>query len=259
MKVKVLEKKGDAISFVLDGATPAFSNALRRIMISEVPTLSVEEANITDNTSILFDEVLALRLGLLPLTFQAKRMNLPGECRCKGKGCPLCQVVLKLEGVGPKILYSGNLKSSNKAVKATDPKIPIVELLKGQGLKLEAVARLGLGKNHAKNHAANAAYQYYPELDQNQVKDKDRLKKAVQACPKGVLALRGSKIILKSATKCDICRSCEKYGIKIKGNPTKFIFRVESISGLSPKDIVIQAGEILQEKTKEFKKGLSKV
>lgn len=260
MKVKILQKKGEKLTFLLDGASPAFANALRRIMISEVPTLAIDEVNIMDNTSVLFDEVVTHRLGLIPLTFPAKRMNMPEGCKCKGKGCPLCQVRLKLDKSGPGIVYSGNLKSSNKAAKPTDSHIPIVELLKGQNIKLEGIAKLGLGRTHIKNQAANAAYQYYPELEANGVSKED-LKKIVDVCPKKALAVRGRKLVLKDPVNCDICRSCEELGegIKIKGNPTKFIFRVESVSGLNPRDIVIKANEILQEKAKEFKKELSKV
>lgn len=261
MKAKILQKKGDKLSFLLEGASPAFANALRRIMISEVPTLAIDEVHIADNTSVLFDEVIAHRLGLIPLAFPPRRMNLPGECRCKGKGCPLCQAVLKLNATGPVMAYSGNLKSSNKAVKPIDSKIPIVELLKGQGIKLQAVARMGLGQDHIKNQAANAAYQYYPELETNGAKGRDELKRIMETCPKGALAVRGNKLILKDPLNCDICRSCEEAGtwVRIKGNPNKFIFRVESVSGLNPRDIVIKASEILQEKARDFKKELAKV
>ncbi|GAG06460.1 unnamed protein product, partial [marine sediment metagenome] len=180
MKIKILQKKGDRLAFLLDGTSPAFANALRRVMISEVPTLAIDEVSITDNSSVLFDEVIAHRLGLIPLTFPVGRMNLPEECKCKGKGCPMCQVVLKLGTTGPGMVYSGSLKSSNKAVKPTDSKIPIAELLKGQGIKLQAIARLGLGRTHIKNHAANAAYQYYPELESNGAKGRDELKRIIE-------------------------------------------------------------------------------
>jgi len=230
-------------------------------MTAEVPTLSIEDVNMSNNTSVLFDEVVAHRLGMIPLTFSQGKMNLPEECKCKGKGCPLCQAVLKLDKKGPGMAYSGDFKSSNKTVKATESKIPIVELLKGQAIKIEAIAKLGIGADHMKNQAANAAYQYYPELDASGVKDPKDLKAAAEACPRKVLSASGSKLTLKDPVSCDICRSCEEAadGLKIKGNNSKFIFRVESVSGLSPKEIVLKANEILQEKAKEFKKELSKV
>lgn len=261
MKVKILEKGGEKLTFLLEGVSPAFANALRRIMIAEVPAMAIDEVHITDNSSVLFDEVIANRLGLIPLSFPARRMNLPGECKCKGKGCPLCQAVMKLEMEGPGMAYSGSLKSSNNAVRPLESKIPVVELLRGQKIKLQAVARLGLGRDHIKNQAANAAYQYYPELETNGVKNPEELKTAAEACPRGALAVRGGRLVLKDPVSCDICRSCMDAvrGVSIKGNPNKFIFRVESVSGLNPRDIVIRANEILQGKAREFKKELAKV
>ena len=129
MKIKILEKKGDKLTFQLDNATPGFANALRRIMITEVPNLAVEWADIHDNNSILFDEVIASRLGLIPLKFDPTKFVSNEECKCGGKGCPLCQVVLALDKDGPGIAYSGDLKSSNKDVKPISPNFPIVELL----------------------------------------------------------------------------------------------------------------------------------
>lgn len=254
MKIKVTRKKGDFLEFVLEGATPAFANALRRIMMSEVPTLAVEWVDVEDNSTALFDEVLSHRMGMIPLVFDPDKMNLPDECKCGGKGCPLCQAVFALEKTGPGIAYSGDMKSSNRAVKPTDPRFPIAELIKGNRVKLNAVARMGRGKDHARWQAANVGYQYYPEMA-----EASSTKGAVKLCPKGALKARGNKVVLADPMKCDLCESCFKAGMKITGNPEKFIFRVESVSGLSPERIVSKAAEILMGKGDELKGLASKI
>lgn len=165
LKVKFLSKKGDVIRFSLSDATPAFANTLRRIMISEVPTMAIDVVDFQDNTSTLFDEVLAHRLGLVPIKFDPSKFNMQDDCKCGGKGCSLCQVVFVLEKTGPCMAYAGDMKSSNKNVSPAYPKIPIIELLENQRLKFEAIAKLGLGINHAKWQAANAAYQYSDESE----------------------------------------------------------------------------------------------
>jgi DNA-directed RNA polymerase subunit D len=259
MKVKVLDKKGNKLTFLLESSTPAFANALRRIMISEVPVLAVEWVDIHDNNSILFDEVIASRLGLIPLKFDPNKFNSTEECKCGGKGCPLCQVVFALEKNGPGTAYSGDLKSSNRDVKPISPDFPIVELLKNHNIKLEAVAHVGIGKKHARFQAANAAYQYYPEAV---VKDAAKAKKAIKECEAGIMAVKGSKVVITDPAKCDLCRSCAEAsdgGLEIKGDPTRFIFNVESISGLGPSYIVSKAAEILGEKADQFKKELTKL
>jgi DNA-directed RNA polymerase subunit D len=261
MKLQVLNKRGDTLVFVLDGATPAFANALRRIMISEVPTLAVEWVDFHKNNSVLFDEIIAHRLGLIPLVFDPARFNLKDACKCGGKGCPLCEVVFALEKTGPAIVHSGDLKPSNRAVKPTSPNFPVVELLKNQSIKFEARAILGTGRQHAKWQAANASYQYYPELEVSGGCKPQELRKCVSSCPKGVLTLKGKKLILKDPIRCDLCLKCESVCdcVKVRADPSRFIFRVETVSGLSPAEVVDQAGEILQSKAEEFKKKAGKL
>ncbi|UCC91399.1 MAG: DNA-directed RNA polymerase subunit D [Candidatus Aenigmatarchaeota archaeon] len=259
MKIKIISRKGGNLRFLLDNATPAFANALRRVMLSEIPNLTIDIVDFEDNTSALFDEIIAHRLGMLPLQFDPKKFNFHDECRCKGKGCSLCEVFFSLEKTGPAMVHSSDIKSSNRGVKPTSPDFPIVELLKNQHIKFEAIARLGRGKNHAKFQSANVSYTYLPVIEVSQAKD---LKRIVKSCPKGVLGIKNRKLVLLDPYKCDECNICEEAGggnVKIKSDPAKFVFSVESISGLEPKYIVEESSRILQEKAKEFKDQLRKV
>jgi DNA-directed RNA polymerase subunit D len=261
MKIQVLKKAGSTLVFTLDGATPAFANALRRVMMSEVPTMAIEWVDFHQNSSVLFDEIVAHRLGLLPLTFDPSKFSFKEDCKCGGKGCPLCEVVFAMEKKGPTTVYSGDLKSSNKDVKPISPAFPIAELLDNQEIKLEAKAQLGLGTDHAKWQASNAAYQYYPELDVSKECKPDEIKKAASLCPKNVLDVKAGKLVLSDPAGCDLCLKCEQAGdcIKMKANPNKFIFRVESISGLKNHEIVEKAADILSAKAEEFKKNAGKL
>ena len=259
MKTTVLEKKGPEMTFVLDGADIALANSLRRIMISEVPTMAVHWIDVHHNNSALFDEVISHRMGLIPIKFDPKKFSFSEDCKCKGKGCPLCQVAFIIDKKGPCVVKSGDMKSSDKKVEPADPGVPIVELLEGQKIKLEAVARMGKGIDHSRHQAANATYQYYPEI--KVTGGSVAVKAAVSKCPDGAVTAKGTKIEIKDLSKSDIIRSClgEAEGVDVKGNENKLIFRVESISGLDPEDIVIKAADILMEKAEEFKKKLSKV
>jgi DNA-directed RNA polymerase subunit D len=259
MKIRIIRKKGNVLTFLLEGSTPAFANALRRIMVSEVPTLAIEWVDFTDNSSTLFDETIAHRLGMIPLRFDPNNFNLHEDCKCGGKGCPLCQVVFALEKTGPCMAYSGDLKSSNKYVKPTDPGFPIAELLKGHSLRLEAVSSLGTGKKHARWQAANASYQYYPGISGGECKN---AKKVVSECPTDALRLKYRKVDFKDPLLCNLCRKCEEVcsgELKILGDPGRFIFRVETVSGLEPAYIVQKAAEILEKKGEDFKKSAGKL
>lgn len=254
MKVKVLSKKKDKIEFLLEDATPAFANSLRRAMMTEVPVLAVDWVDFEENGSALFDEVIAHRLAMIPLEFNSKKLNLPLECKCKGAGCSNCQVVLALEKTGPGMALSGDLKSTHKDAKPTDSGFPIVELLEGQRLKFQAVARLGLGKVHAKYQAANVGYQYYPIITKLKAAEEK-----LEACPKGIVELKGGKPVIPDLAKLEITKPCMIGGYKIAPDPSKFLFRVESISGLEPAHIVETGAQALADKAKEFRTALKKV
>lgn len=258
MKVRILNKAGNKLVFVLGDATPAFANTLRRIMVSEIPVLAIDQISVSENTSILFDEIIAHRLGLLPLVFEPEKFNFNSECSCKGKGCPSCEVVFALERVGPAIVYSGDLKSANKSVEPLDPKFVVAELLADQILKLDAVARLGTGLQHAKWQAASASYGYYPELE---ITNQEKFNKYIKKLPEGLFVAKGSKVVLGDPTKLDFYKKCEEEcdGMEIKADETSFVFTVESVSGLEPEYIVSKAAEILEEKASEFKKELAEL
>ena len=259
MKVEILSKeKPDVVKFVLEGATPAFANALRRIMISEVPTLAVDWIDVHENSSVLFDEMIAHRVGLIPLKFDPAKLNLPDECSCEGKGCALCQVVFVVEKSGPCMVYSGDMKSSNKDVKPTSPDFPIVELLENQKIKFEAIARLGKGAEHAKWQAAIASYQFVPVIDVKNVKDVD---KVMSIAPKGLFKKEGGKLIVTDPFKYDEYKFVEEFTgeVKVTLDTSKVVFNIESVCGLSPEYIFSKALEILKGKAEEFKVELEKL
>tara|TARA_Y100000034_G_scaffold87224_1_gene104572 strand:- start:7148 stop:7756 length:609 start_codon:yes stop_codon:yes gene_type:complete len=160
MKISGIEKKDNTLNFVVEEITPAFANALRRIMVSEVPVLAIDDVTIFENGSSLYDEVIGHRLGLIPIKTDLKTFKLPSECTCKGKGCPKCQVSFTLVKKGPGTVYSGDLKPSDPKTTVVDDNIPITKLNEGQKIKIEAIAMLGQGKEHAKWQPAVVSYGY---------------------------------------------------------------------------------------------------
>ncbi len=251
--MKILERTDNEIRFVFEG-TPQLANALRRIAAAEVPALAVDDVDFLENDSMLYDEVIAHRLGLMPLTFDSKAMNLKEECKCEGKGCSLCTVVLVLDKKGPCIVRAGDIKSSDKTVRPAFPDIPIVEMQEGEKLKLEATAVLGTGRSHAKWQAAVAYYQFYPVLEKSPTADLD---KYVETCPKGALKIENGKLMLTE--DCNFSRECEKLGLKVIGDKNKFIFTVETVSGMKPEQIFLKALDVLESKSKEFERLIGKL
>ena len=220
--------------------------------------MAVEWVDFHENSSALYDEIIAHRLALMPLTFDASKMNFTEECKCGGEGCPLCQAVFVVDRTGPCVVKSGDMKPSNKDIRPIDPNFPVVELLKGQRLKFEAVARMGVGSKHSKWQAANASYQYYPEV----VVKGDDFRKYLSGVPGTSISVQGKSVTIKDASKIDLVKQAaeDSHGaLEVVEDPTKFIFRVESVSGLDPEYIVSKAAEILAEKAEEFKKQAAKI
>ncbi|MEM5812195.1 MAG: hypothetical protein QW286_00615 [Candidatus Aenigmatarchaeota archaeon] len=116
---------------------------------------------------------------------------------------------------------------------------------------------MGIGKNHSKWQASNAYYQYYPEIV---VKDEKDSKKCLKECPKGLIKFKAGKPVISDPMQCDLCKACVEgcKGIEIRGDETRIIFRVESVSGLKPDYIISKAAEILEKKAEDFKKEIKK-
>ena len=152
MELKLIEnqEKHNRATFSLTGVDTAYANTLRRLMGFFVPVMAIEDIEFRKNTSILYDEVLAHRIGLVPLTTDLKSYNMISECKCKGAGCASCTVKLTLKAEGPCTVYSSDIKSKDTAIKPVHGKMPIVKLLEGQEIELEATAILGQGKDHSK-------------------------------------------------------------------------------------------------------------
>ncbi len=154
MKIEVLEKSDERIKVHLGGVSRAYANAIRRIALSEVPCMAVDDVVILENSSVMYDELLAHRLGLIPLKTDLSQYVLPENCDCNNPlGCPKCRVLLVLDAEAKdsvKEVFSGDIRSEDGTTVPISPSIPIVKLAPSQKVKVEAYARLGRGKEHAK-------------------------------------------------------------------------------------------------------------
>ena len=152
--MKIIESSDSHVKLLLKGIDRVYANAIRRFAISEVPCMAIDEIVIHDNSSVLYDEILAHRLGLIPLTTDLEGYILSQDCDCKTSlGCTKCRVLLVLDAVATdevKTIYSGDLVSEDTRVKPYVDNIPIIKLAPSQKIKLEAYAKLGKGRHHAK-------------------------------------------------------------------------------------------------------------
>ena len=132
MKIDVIDLKPKKILIKINGMEPYRVNSIRRILISELPKLAIDDVVIYDNTSALFDEIISHRLGLIPIPTDLSLLNFRDECVCKGKGCPSCTVRYTLSKENEGTVYSGDLQPAEESWAIKEDNIPIVELSKDQ-------------------------------------------------------------------------------------------------------------------------------
>ena len=67
----------NSLTFDVIGIDTSIANALRRILIAEVNSVAIDRVFIENNTSVMQDEVLAHRLGLIPVYFDPHSLEFP--------------------------------------------------------------------------------------------------------------------------------------------------------------------------------------
>ncbi|MEM2959980.1 MAG: DNA-directed RNA polymerase subunit D [Candidatus Bathyarchaeia archaeon] len=262
MRVTLLEKNDFAVRFIVEGINAPLANTLRRIMLSEVPTMAIDDVIVYENSSVLHDEILALRLGLIPLKTDLDAYNLPEKCSCKSElGCPLCRAILTLDievENGVRTVYSGDLVPENPNIAPISDKIPIVKLAAGQKIRLEAYAKLGRGKDHAKWQPVSACTYRYKSVIKIDHSRCNACGRCVEICPRKVLVKEGDKIAVAEEIECVLCNDCVRVcevippPIQVNWDNNTFIFYVESVGSLPVERVILEALKIYEEKYTEF-------
>jgi DNA-directed RNA polymerase subunit D len=142
----VITKDSEKIALKLKGVPLQYANALRRVCLNGVPVFAIDTVDIIENTSVLPDEGLAHRLGLIPLKTDLSKYN---------ESDKILLVLDSGESEETRAVLSGELSSEDESIKPVSEKIPIVQLAPGQKIKVECYARLGRGTEHAKWNASN--------------------------------------------------------------------------------------------------------
>jgi DNA-directed RNA polymerase subunit D len=156
--IKLINKSDEKIVFKTD-MNISLANAIRR-SINYIPTLAIDSLEISKNDSALYDEIIAHRCGLIPL--KNENLKMPKDCDCaKEEGCGKCSMKFKLSASGPCIVYSTELSPKGNVIY----KMPITILAKEQELEFVAIAKMGIGIEHAKFSPGLLYYRYSEDLE----------------------------------------------------------------------------------------------
>jgi DNA-directed RNA polymerase subunit D len=230
--------------FLVRGVTPAFANGIRRAMIADVPTLSVDEVRVIENSSVMFDEQIAHRLGLVPLTT-------PDDYEIGET------VTLALDVEGPGTAYSGDLVSTDDQVEPADNNIPVIELkdLEGsetpQRLEVEAEAVLDRGREHAKHQGGVAVgYRHLQEVEV--VGDADEFGERDPHILRGVIQEDG-ELIPTEEFDHDLTSRYPGKEVEVHDVPNAFVFHVETDGSLTVEELTANAVDSLHDRAAELK------
>ena len=258
MKISVDEQKQKKAVLSIEDINLYLLNSIRRIMLSELPKLAIEDVVIYDNTTTLFDEIISHRLGLVPLPTDPELLNFRDECNCGGKGCPSCTVRYTLSKEGEGIVYSGDLQPSEASWRIGEDLIPIVELFNDQRLILEVEAVLGRAKDHAKWQVVTApGYYLYPSItfDPNDKKDVEEF---VEELPDNLVTIKDNTLELSDVTKLPLLESYvdkEKADfIKIERDQHHVQFHFETDGSYTADKALMKSIELFKQKLQDFSK-----
>lgn len=230
--MKKINEKENKIVFTAE-IEESLANAIRKYF-NQIPIPAIDEVEIIKNSSPLYDETIAHRIGLIP--FKKNKFNKDMKVKLNSKK----------EG----FVYSNEITGGE----ATYENMPITTLKKGQELELVGFIKEGNGEEHAK---FSPGLMFYRNLFIVNI-DKNCLPRIVEICPKKVFGLKEGKVVVQDNFKCDICDACVDFcNKKGKGEiiiePSKdLVITIESFGQISSKEIFNESIKMLKKDLKEI-------
>ncbi|KAI0063680.1 hypothetical protein BV25DRAFT_1801724 [Artomyces pyxidatus] len=273
--VRIRDLKKDRVNFVLENVDLAFANSFRRVMMADIPTVAIDMVEVETNTSVLPDEFIAHRLGMIPLVSNNcdEAMRYSRDCTCLSS-CQNCSIELSLNVACSEsrtmditsdhlevILHGGHgwkedvedgeemskrVPNFGHPVGKGDPDVPpvlICKIRKGQELRLRCIAKKGIAKEHAKWSPCSAvSFEYDPH---------NRLRHTTYWYETDIKA---EWPLSSNKTEEEPPRDDEPFDYNAK--PQKFYFEVETDGSLGPQEVVQKGLAELQTKLANLILGL---
>jgi len=252
--VQFVDRDDREARFVVRPITPAFANGIRRAMIADVPTFSIDTVRVIENSSVMFDEQIGLRLGLVPLSTPPNEFEI-GET-----------VTLSLDVEGPDTAYSGDLVTADGMVRPADENVPIIDLKEGQRLEIEAEAVLDVGREHAKHQGGVAVG--YRHLQQVEVvgekgefdDDEPQILRGVieETAAEHAVGSDGEKpengdLVATERFDNDLTKRYPGKELEVTDVENAFVFDVETDGSFTVEELVVQAVGTLEDRAQELK------
>ncbi|KAI8969571.1 DNA-directed RNA polymerase [Trametes punicea] len=276
--VRIRELKKNSVNFTLQNVDLAFANSFRRVMMADIPTVAIDMVEVETNTTVLPDEFIAHRLGMIPLvsTNCDEAMRYTRDCTCEVR-CQYCAIELVLNAACHEAGTTMNITSNMLEVVPTtrpgfggydeadggeelakrvdnfghpvgkdDPSVPpilICKIRKGQELRVRCIAKKGIAKEHAKwSPCAAVGFEYDPH---NKLRHTSYWYE---------YDARAEWPLSENAKEEEPPRDDLPFDYNAK--PQKFYMDVETDGSLSPQEVVMKGLQELQTKLANLILGL---
>ncbi|TFK33811.1 DNA-directed RNA polymerase [Crucibulum laeve] len=284
LKVKVQRLSNRSIDFDLVGVDASIANAFRRIMIAEVPTVAIEHVYVWNNTSVIVDEVMAQRLGLVPLNVDPALVSMKESPADTATDRNTIVFDLKLTcernpsapkgSTKPEELYINHELLSKHLTwrpageqeevfadnppAPTNPDIVLGKLRPGQEIEMELHAVKGVGKDHAKfSPVATASYRLLPLITITSPIPPQHAEQFQKCFSPGVIRIdqRTQEVsvdpvgVRNDTVSREVLRHPE-FADKVKLGRVRdwFLFNVESEGPYAPERLLTESVKVMREK-----------
>eukprot|EP00948_MAST-09A_sp_MAST-9A-sp1_P000967 g967.t1 len=268
VSIRILRKSFESIEFDLVGCDAAIANTMRRVLLAEVPSVAICLVLIQENTSVMQDEVLAHRLGLLPIKFDHRRLlerKLSATAAAGNNSDTLCfELNVKCTKNKNGTVYSKALRwkplsGQQSQMFATDPPrmvhddIIVCKMRPGQSIRCEMLCWKGVGKDHAKfQPVAPASYRLLPTVRFKEPVRGKLAEELKERCP-GIDIDENGEAIVTSARDITMCRESLRHPelqkrLEIGRKTSHYIFTIESVGALSAETLFLEAIQVFKYK-----------
>jgi DNA-directed RNA polymerase subunit D len=282
VQLNLLDLQTRAVRLEFAQSSAAQVNALRRTLLADVPKLAIDDVEFHlgpirdettgkdyDSSTSMFDEAVALRLGLLPIPTDLGQFRRRSECTCGGAGCAHCQMMFSIDKKGPCTVYARDVVPLGDAtLQILEPEVPIVRLGARQALLAYATAIVGSAREHAKWQVAQAvglSPRATVKVSRKPGCSDECLKKVAAAAPGNLLEFQDGKLVVhdedpeRLVLLSGVEKLCEHGSVSVDVDESDYFLHFETDGSLSAREAFRYALKDLKRRFEDLREAVQAI